>query len=162
MSRVTNDAAELVPWQARTTIPDVVANLPKATAEPEVSEERSAEYNRFALQQAELARQRELEAQIDPTLNAEEIRVLYERELAAENARTSEQRAYEAARTFTAECSTYVQSPTNAKRIADWLDAAGRSGTSVDDYWAAYNALSAANVIKTRPAPAQPRRAFTP
>jgi non-ribosomal peptide synthetase component F len=160
--RVPNNAAEIVPWQFRDKTPDAVKNLPTAVAEPEVSDERSAEYSRWALEQSELARQKELEAQIDPALNAEEIRVLYEQELAAENARTAEQRAYESARTFTAECGTYIQTPQNAKRIADWLEAAGLDGTSTDHYHKAYGELSAAGLLRVKPTPAQPRRALTP
>jgi hypothetical protein len=162
MSRVTNDAAELVPWQTRKESPEAVKNLPAPTAEPEVSDARSAEYTRWALEQSELARQREIETQVDPTLTADEVRVLYERELAAEAARTAEQRAYQSARTFTAECETYVQTPTNAKRIADWLEAAGLDGTSTDHYHRAYAELSAAGLLRVKPAPAQPRRAVTP
>jgi hypothetical protein len=160
--RVPNNAAEIVPWQFRDKTPDAVKNLPTAVAEPEVSDERSAEYSRWALEQSELARQKELEAQIDPALNAEEIRVLYEQELAAENARTSEQRALESARTFVAECPTYVTCEANARKVATWLENRGYDGTNPSQYWEAYNALAAANVIKTRPAPAQPRRALTP
>jgi hypothetical protein len=157
MSRVTNDAAELVPWQT----PRKTTQLPTPTAEPEVSDAKSEEFNRWSLQQAEIARQSAIEAQIDPTLSAEEIRALYERELAAENAKNAEQRAYESARTFTAECGTYIQTPQNAKRIADWLEAAGLDGTSTDHYHKAYGELSAAGLLRVKPAPAQPRRAFS-
>jgi hypothetical protein len=159
---IQDDATNLVPWQTRTKTPDAVRNIPKPTAEPEVSDARSAEYNIWALEQAELARQREIEARVDPTLSPDEIKALYEAELAKENARTLEERQVNNGRQFRSECTEFIPTPANADRMAKYMEARGFDGASPDHFWQAFSELKAAGKLKTNPAPLPaPRRELT-
>jgi hypothetical protein len=159
---IQDDATNLVPWLTRTKTPDAVRNLPKPTAEPEVSDARSAEYNIWALEQAELARQRELEAQIDPSLTPDEIKALYEAELVKENAHALEERQANNGRQFRSECPAFIPTPANADRMAKYMEARGFDGSSPDHFWQAFSELKAAGKMKTNPAPMPtPRQSYT-
>jgi hypothetical protein len=162
MTFTTKEDFNLVPWRTRTTTPDAVRDLPKPPAGPEVSDAKTLEYRLWAIEQAEIARQQEIENRIDPTLTADEVKSLYELELAKENERTFSQRQFSNARTFLAENPQYIPDPSNAKKMEKYLEAAGLDGTSVDHYHQAFSELAAAGAIRVRQAPLPaPRREVT-
>lgn len=129
----------------------------------DINDNLSAEFCREQeqLKQAFIERSRTAKPNPVENMTAEQIREAYERSAAEKQVEESKMAQYNAARTFTAECETYVQTPTNAKRIADWLEAAGRTGTSVDDYHDAFTALSTAGLLRIKPTAPKPRSRFS-
>ena len=159
---MSNFDQDLRPWAHRDSTPAILKTLPKpAREEFDFTDEGTAKYNREALEQAEVERQREIDSQIDPRLTPDEIAALYHAEVAKQAEVDAQQTQYDAARTFTAECGQYISTPENAKRMASWLEARGYDGSSADQYHEAFAALNTAGVLRVNPPAAQPRESFT-
>jgi hypothetical protein len=153
---------DLRPWAHRDEQPAVLKTLPKpAKDEFDLSDSGQAAYNRFALEQEAIARQKALDEQVDPRLSPDEIKALFEQEQAQQREVDGQRSQYDNARTFVAECPTYIMSDANSRKMVQFMDAAGLDGSSVDHFHRAYAKLAEAGVLRVKEAPAQPREQFT-